>query len=122
MPYAGYSEVKIGLPEEMSIVARSKNAGQRRKVLATLAEARRDLRSLQHVWDVSGTVYVSPEDRAPGSNAWGRERQEAEYPENTLAAWAALYNVTDEMIKDLTAVREQARTRFHEIKEAEAQR
>jgi hypothetical protein len=100
-------------------MARSTKASQRRKVLAELRSVQRQLRDLLRLWDVTTTVYVSPPDRPEGSNAWLRDREEHEYPESRAEAWAVLYNLSDEMIKQLTALRETARTRYFEIKEGD---
>lgn len=98
---------------------RARNASQRRKVLATLAKVKRDVSALANHWDVPSTVYVSPAERPAGTNAYRRDRRPEEYPEEQAASWAYLYNASDEMISTLTALRETARVRYYEIKDAE---
>lgn len=99
---------------------RSKNARQRRTVLAELREVNTLLAWLKRTWNVQTTIYVPQENRAPGSNAYLRERLDGEYPENRAEDWAHLYNSADQMIDHLTGLRETARQRYHEITAAEA--
>lgn len=104
----------------MTTRVRSKRAGQRRAVLAKLRDIKSDVSGLQRSWDVRATVYVEPADRTSGSNLWRRNRREDEYPENMLTEWAYLYNVSDELIKELTELRTMAANRFYEIKNEQA--
>jgi hypothetical protein len=100
----------------------AKNASQRRKVLTALAATKRKIRDLQRHWDVRSTIYVAEKDRPAGQlDYWNRDRRPEEYPEEQAASWAYAYNLADEMIKDLTELRETARRRFYEIRTAEAE-
>lgn len=94
---------------------RSKNAGQRREVLAALRQVAKRIDWLKGQWTVATTVYVEPADRKPGDNLYLRDRQTDEYPENQLQAWTDLYNQADSAINELTALRETAYTRYKEI-------
>lgn len=93
---------------------RSKNASRRREVLVALGVIRERLDWLRREWNVATTVYVEPADRKPGENLYLRDRAQAEYPENQPDAWKALYEQADSAIRELTALRELAKTRYHE--------
>jgi hypothetical protein len=98
---------------------RSKNAKQRRQVLKTIREIKGLLAWLTREWDVEGKVYIPLDSRQPGDNVAWRDRAPEEYPEEQAEAWAHVYNASDEMIKKLTALREQARTRYFELRPEE---
>lgn len=98
---------------------RSKNASQRRTVLRAVRDAKSQLHRLANRWDVTGKIYVEPEDRAPGDNLWLRERAVDEYPENRAEDWATLYNQLDQVIRDLSELRETARQSYYRIKEGD---
>jgi hypothetical protein len=102
---------------------RSKNASQRRQVLARLREVKIYIKRLEAEWTVLSTVWVPPVDRAPGANSYQRDRLPEEYPEEQAIAWAHVYNATDEMIRKLTELRELALKRYREtVPEYEVER
>jgi ribosomal protein S27AE len=69
-------------------MARSPRASQRVKVVNILRDAKRDLSTLT-VWWTPGTRTLAA-DRDESGNAWFREREDHEYPENSARAWRRL--------------------------------
>ena len=98
---------------------RSRNAAQRRQVMAAVVKLKNNLARIRATWDVATTVYVDRADRKPGDNAYLRERQTDEYHENQTEAWAQLYNEADDAITQLTALRRLALERYHQLKAQE---
>jgi hypothetical protein len=84
-----------------------------------LNEARKTLDRLRHWWDTSTTVYVDRADWKPGDNAWLREREISEYPENDRAYWFATYHELGELIAFLQETRNMAARRYNELREPE---
>lgn len=89
-------------------MARSPGAGKRRKLLRSLREAKNTVNLLCGWWDVRGTVFIPSAERAPGDNAYQRERLAHEYPEVQSKYWGATYVQLDKLINELTVLRAQA--------------
>ncbi|GGN40216.1 hypothetical protein FHR83_007087 [Actinoplanes campanulatus] len=93
----------------------SPRAASRRHILKVLRAVRAGAATLQGIWDVSGTVYVSPPDRKPGENATLRAREAGEYPENRSDALSHLIDTLDDMVSGLTILRGQVIEQWREV-------
>jgi hypothetical protein len=97
---------------------RSGRASARRSTLKSLNEARAKLDLLRGWWTTRTTIYVEPKDRpADDPNAYQRERRPEEYPENQEGYWASTVGELDEVIKSLTALRDQCAVEYWKTKE-----
>lgn len=62
---------------------------ERRRVVYVLRVLKNELSSLLDGWNVSGQVYIHPNDRVP-DGSYLRPRERDEYPENRVDAWRSL--------------------------------
>lgn len=92
---------------------RSPRAAARRHVLKQLNDARDRLKTLRAWWTAETTIYVDAADRAPGSNAYLRDREPAEYPEAQRRYWASTVTEIDMLITHLTGLREYCAEQYH---------
>jgi hypothetical protein len=97
-------------------MARSKNAGARRKMLAGLATIKNQVADLQKWWNVRTTVFTPSAERKPGESYY-RERTEEEYPENQLNYWGdTIYNL-DVLARNIEEIRAFAYTQYRSLEE-----
>lgn len=97
-------------------MARSARAGTRRHVLKVLSDAKRTVSHLQGWWNVQGTVYEPNDGVRMGD--W-RERRADEYPENNTVYWASTHAKLDELIKELSELRDYAADQYFDLHRAE---
>lgn len=86
---------------------RSPHAAARNHVLRSLAEAKRKVTALQRWWDVTATVYVPDPDSTNG-NRIQVPRPVGEYPEAQTRYWASTVRNLDELMLELSELREYA--------------
>lgn len=93
----------------------------RRELVKDLQRTRKHIDWVNWIWTRRGTstVYISPEEREPGSNAYLRPRRPEEYPENNLNDLKASWAQVDAAISELVAIRARLADRWHELKGGE---
>lgn len=96
---------------------RSPRAAARRHVTQQLNAARDRIKTLRAWWTAETTIYVEPADRAPGDNAYLRDRLPGEYPEAQRRYWASTVTEIDTIIIALTGLREYCAEQYHNTPE-----
>lgn len=102
---------------------KSERASLRVATVRAMREVMNDLKVSMQNWTYHAqtTVYVPLDQRRPGHlDEYQRERQQHEYPENSVAAWGQLYNDIERQMARLQELKRFVVLNSHVVAEANA--